>query len=56
MRSIQPECEEIERMSCKFIPNEQCNSEPDEYCHRVEKTVEEEVSDYRIVNYAVSSI
>jgi len=42
-----PVCEKQQRMSCKYVPVEQCNTEKKEYCHKVEKVEVEEVCDRR---------
>jgi len=44
-KTIQPKCEDQERLKCKYEPVEQCNTEDKQYCHKVEKVVVEEVCD-----------
>jgi len=44
-RSLQPVCDFQERLTCSYIPKEQCSEEHKQYCHKVEKINLVEVCD-----------
>ena len=45
-KSIQPICD-MQRLVCKYEPEESCREEAKQYCHKVEKMVVEEVCDMK---------
>merc|ERR1712096_238683 len=46
-KSIQPLCDMEERLTCKYIPKEQCQDEDKQYYYKVEEVVVEEVCDMK---------
>jgi len=46
-KTIQPVCEQQERLVCTYEPVESCRDEDKQYCHKVEKVELEEVCDMK---------
>jgi len=46
-KTIQPVCEQQERLVCTYEPVESCRDEDKQYCHKVERVELEEVCDMK---------